>query len=91
MERVELTDGHVEIRQAADAAGIGYELTFDVATGSPMAAELERHFKAGELLPMPHAGKDLSVSLRTMVDQGERRIYEGSAGFLRPGMGGAGG
>ena len=91
MERVELPDGHVVIRQTKDTEGVGYELIFEVTKGSALDADLERCFTIGELLPMPYSGEDLSVSLRTMVDQDAERVYEGTAGFLRPGMGGAGG
>ncbi len=91
MERVELPNGYVEIRQATNTEGVGYELRFNVATGSAIDSQLESCFQRGELLPLPHAGEDLSVSLRTIIEQDDRRIYEGTAGFLRPGMGGAGG
>jgi hypothetical protein len=92
MERVELTDGHVEIHQAQNAEGVGYELTFEVAKGSAIDSELAQCFSRGELLSLPHAGEDLSVSIATMIDrEGMFRRYEGTAGFLRPGMGGAGG
>lgn len=91
MERVELSDGYVEIRQTTNTEGVGFELTFNVATGSAIDSQLDGCFHSGDLLPLSRAGEDLSVSLRTQADRDGRRIYEGAAGFLRPGMGGAGG
>ena len=93
METVQLSDdGAVTIHQVHEGEGIGYELTFEVKAGSPLDAELEQHFRSGELLPFSYQEEELPVSIRTMADMpGERRRYEGTAGFLRPGMGGAGG
>ena len=83
MERVELTDGHVVIRQTKDTEDVGYELTFEVRKGSALDADLKRCFTSGDFLPMPYSGEDLSISLRTMVNQDAERVYEGTAGFLR--------
>lgn len=91
MERIELLSGFVTVRQPQDTEGVGYELIFDVEKGSPSDAELEHYFNAGELFPLPYQDESLAVSLRSVEDQDDKRIYHGAAGFLRPGMGGAGG
>ena len=91
MDRIELPHGYAEIRQAKNTEGVGYELTFNVAAGSALDLQLEGCFHSGDLLPLPHAGEDLSVSPRTQTELEGSRVYEGTAGFLRPGMGGAGG
>ena len=51
-----------------------------------MDIDLHRCFTAGELLPLRYRGDEISVSLRAMNDEGaEKRCYEGTARFLRPG------
>ena len=92
MDRLKFSDGMVEIEQAEDAEGVGLQLNFSVARGSAMDVDLHRCFTTGELLPFRYQGNDIYVSLRAVNDEdAEQRRYEGTAGFLRPGMGGAGG
>jgi hypothetical protein len=92
MDRLKFQDGMVEIEQAEDSEGVGFTLAFKVARGSAMDIDLHRRFTAGEMLPLRYKGNEITVSLRSMNDEdAQQRRYEGTAGFLRPGMGGAGG
>lgn len=92
MDRLKFQDGMVEIEQAENSEGVGFNLLFKVTRGSAIDADLHRCFTSGDLLPLRYRGDEISVSLRAMNDENaEQRRYEGTAGFLRPGMGGAGG
>jgi len=91
MERIALLSGYATISQPKDTEGIGYELRFEVKKGSTSDDELQHYFKSGELLPFTYKGEALAVSLRSVTERVGGYVYEGTAGFLRPGMGGAGG
>lgn len=91
MERIELLSGHVTIRQSKDTEGVGFELTFEVESGSASDLELEQHFTRGTAFPFTNKDESLAITLRSMIDRNPVRVYEGTTGFLRPGMGNAGG
>jgi hypothetical protein len=51
-----------------------------------MDVDLHRCFTASELLQFRYRGDEISFSLRAMNDEdAEKRRYEGTARFLRPG------
>ncbi|WP_428308497.1 hypothetical protein [Lacipirellula sp.] len=91
MERVKLLSGNVTVEECRDTEGVGYNLTFEVEQNSASDKELEHYFRTGELFPLVHRAEHLAVSLRSQSEQGPHRVYEGVAGFLRPGMGSGGG
>ena len=91
MERIELLNGVVAVRQPEDQEGVGYELRFEVERGSASDVELEYFFRSGAEFPFVYHDQSIAVSLRSMAEQESCRVYEGTAGFLRPGMGSGGG
>ena len=91
MERIELLSGHVTIEKPRNVEGVGYNLTFEVKQDSVSDNELAQYFSSGELFPFTYGEEPLAVSLCSQTDRGASRIYRGTAGFLRPGMGSGGG